>query len=879
MKSKLTCLFGVLVLLLLAITGCPNPAGDDTPPPISVTGVSISPASPAAIGMGGTVQLTATVSPADAANKGVSWESDKPAIATVNTATGLVTGVAAGTAKIKVTTTDGSKTDEVTVTVDASVVLVTGVSINPASPAAIGIGGTVQLAAAVSPGNATNKEVSWQSLNTAIATVNASTGLVTGVAAGTATIKVTTADGGKTDEVTVTVDAGIAIVHVDSVSISPAPPPAILIGATVQLSAEVTPSNASNKGVSWESLHPAIATVNDTGLVTGVASGTATIKVTTADGAKTDEVTVTVNASAYTLIAANISNGIYANVRFYVAADGTMLNLVHDSLTYADIEFYCGGFVSGLAVSDVGRFLYAVEFSGNGSGTPIKAGKVTIASPLSDTPVIDLTNVPGWFHALTADSVSGEGTFGNVFFFLGGTNDMLSSFSQSLTVAGLASYSYYIGNRLDSNRIEKDAVAGDGKYLYALEFTGTSSTSTLLKMGVSASKITTYDQARGTDIVILSDAPWEVPDNYSQLGSDQIENWTPGLGNLVFYVSEKTTDEFTTVTTRPEVELHLEANAVMTFTNADAGKYLWAVVYDGPQTVLKRGNVQISTSYATAKEQKVSLAATNPPVPSAAVTGSPDLTIAGYKYNNSESGGGDLIDEVTFTINLTNAQVVTSLYDTDITSWFSNPAPGLTYTGFAGNFDTSIVVTIAGTFTAAKTGTSTITIPDGEDSPVKQVVNFVDVNLSAPLVVDGGTITYNVTEEATWELGLDVIAYLPGLTGKTAQLGYQNFSMYVSNSRTILKTAKALLESGDYMANKTISQVEGYLYTAASNEGATLTSKSSLKLEDLAGGVHLYIVQYSTTFGFTKWIRVGPLTSYSDIMGISGTFGEGDFAD
>jgi aryl-phospho-beta-D-glucosidase BglC (GH1 family)/uncharacterized protein YjdB len=69
----------------------------------------------------------------------------------------------------------------------------------------------------------------------------------------------------------------------------------IAAGTTIQLTATVSPSNATNKNVSWTSSNPTIASVNTTGVVTGVAAGTATITVSTADGAKTAECIVTVS--------------------------------------------------------------------------------------------------------------------------------------------------------------------------------------------------------------------------------------------------------------------------------------------------------------------------------------------------------------------------------------------------------------------------------------------------------------------------------------------------------------------------------------------------------------------------------------------------------
>lgn len=69
----------------------------------------------------------------------------------------------------------------------------------------------------------------------------------------------------------------------------------VLVGGTEQLTATVAPSNATTKTVSWSSSTPSVATVNSSGLVTGVSAGTATITVTTVDGSKTANCVVTVS--------------------------------------------------------------------------------------------------------------------------------------------------------------------------------------------------------------------------------------------------------------------------------------------------------------------------------------------------------------------------------------------------------------------------------------------------------------------------------------------------------------------------------------------------------------------------------------------------------
>lgn len=82
-------------------------------------------------------------------------------------------------------------------------------------------------------------------------------------------------------------------VAVESVSLAPAEAE-VGEGATVQLTPTVLPANATNKNVTYLSSATGTATVNGTGLVTGVAAGVATITVTTVDGAFTDTCEVTV---------------------------------------------------------------------------------------------------------------------------------------------------------------------------------------------------------------------------------------------------------------------------------------------------------------------------------------------------------------------------------------------------------------------------------------------------------------------------------------------------------------------------------------------------------------------------------------------------------
>ena len=149
---------------------------------------------------GQTFQLKAWPQPTNAEDRSVTWESSNPEVASVDDA-GLVTANQAGTAVVTATTADGGYTAECTITVS---VPVTSVKINTATRT-IAPGKTFQLAAWPQPTNATNKNVTWSSSNTAVATVD-STGLVKAVKAGTATITVKTVDGGKTATCKITVN-------------------------------------------------------------------------------------------------------------------------------------------------------------------------------------------------------------------------------------------------------------------------------------------------------------------------------------------------------------------------------------------------------------------------------------------------------------------------------------------------------------------------------------------------------------------------------------------------------------------------------------------------------------------------------------------------
>lgn len=250
--------------------------------PVEVTGITLDKTSEL-IAIGRTLQLTATVSPDNATDKTVTWTSSDSGIAKVDSK-GLVTGIDRGTATITATSANGkTATCEITVAIG-----VTGVTLDK-TEATLDIGGTVTLTATILPEDAGNKNVTWVSSDSSVASVE--NGVVTAKAAGTAVISVITEDGRKEATCTVTVKA--PVVEVTGVTLDKTEV-TLDIGGTVILKATIAPSDAGDKSVSWKSSDTSIAVVDENGIVTAVKAGTATITVTTANG-KTATCTITVS--------------------------------------------------------------------------------------------------------------------------------------------------------------------------------------------------------------------------------------------------------------------------------------------------------------------------------------------------------------------------------------------------------------------------------------------------------------------------------------------------------------------------------------------------------------------------------------------------------
>lgn len=241
--------------------------------------------------IGSTKKLTATVLPDNATDKTVSWSSSNTSVATVSH-DGTVTCKAAGNAIITATADGKSATCSFTY----NKVSVSSVTVSPSEYThTVSVGDTRQLRADVLPANATYKDVTWTSSNTAVVTVS-STGRITCKGVGTATVTAT-ADG-KSGTCTITYKD--EPVRVESVSLNKSALHLLSVGGrgmgSEQLTATVKPDNATYKDVTWTSSNSSVASVSTSGVVIGRTEGTATITAT-ADG-KSAKCTVNVQAGA-----------------------------------------------------------------------------------------------------------------------------------------------------------------------------------------------------------------------------------------------------------------------------------------------------------------------------------------------------------------------------------------------------------------------------------------------------------------------------------------------------------------------------------------------------------------------------------------------------
>ena len=229
--------------------------------------------------VGDTFTLTATLSPSNTKyirNAKITWTTSNSKVAVVSN--GKVTIKGGGTAVITAKTS-GGKTATCSITANQPV---TSVKLSKTS-LSLEKGKTQTITATITPSDASDKTVTWSTSNSKVATV--SNGKITAVSNGTATITAKTSNG-KTASCKVIVTTPVSSVKLSKTSLT------LVKGTSETITATITPSNASDKTVTWTTSNSKVATVSN-GKITAKSDGTATITVKTSNG-KTASCEVTV---------------------------------------------------------------------------------------------------------------------------------------------------------------------------------------------------------------------------------------------------------------------------------------------------------------------------------------------------------------------------------------------------------------------------------------------------------------------------------------------------------------------------------------------------------------------------------------------------------
>ena len=260
---------------------------------------------------GKTLQMNADVLPTNASDPSVTWSVASGTGSASISSNGLLTGTKAGTVTVTAKAKDGSGIKgSKTITVTAAEVAVTAITVNGKDNASTVVNGkTLQMNADVLPTNASDPSVTWSvALGTGSASIS-SNGLLTGTKAGTVTVTAKAKDGsGIKGSKTITVT--VAEVAVTSITVNGKNNASTVVnGKTLQMNADVLPTNASDPSVTWSvTSGTGTASISSSGLLTGTKAGTVTVTAKAKDGSGikgSKTITVTAAEVAVTSITIN----------------------------------------------------------------------------------------------------------------------------------------------------------------------------------------------------------------------------------------------------------------------------------------------------------------------------------------------------------------------------------------------------------------------------------------------------------------------------------------------------------------------------------------------------------------------------------------------
>lgn len=324
----------------------------------SVTSISLDPREFTLETIGSSFTIKPVISPEDASDLGVVWESADTKVVSV-ASDGTVTAIGPGTTTVTATTNDGSFTSNCVVSVKSPA---QHVSLDKTSLKLLE-GESGKLTATVYPLNSTQKTLTWVSDHPDVASVD-NEGNVTARKAGAATVTVKVAEK-VTAVCKVTVISRVTGISMSETTVELKP------GEKHQLEATVLPQNASNAEVTWYSDKESVAIVSQSGLVSAVSTGEATIHVVTSDGGKMATCLVKVGTPVKGITLSISSKTLYVgDPSLDISATLTPANATDKSLEWSSSDPEVASIAPGAALHAVIK--------------PLKPGKTTITATTKD---------------------------------------------------------------------------------------------------------------------------------------------------------------------------------------------------------------------------------------------------------------------------------------------------------------------------------------------------------------------------------------------------------------------------------------------------------------------------------------------------------------
>lgn len=244
---------------------------------ISLTGANIT-------SYQGTSQMTATVAPANASNKNVSWMVDNTSLATISGTGELkAVGGANGVVMVSAMSLDAASVVGAAMVTVSGQIIATSVSISAPEYVLTTFGSNLQFTETVLPANAENKSVSWSVSNTSVATISG-TGLLSALGNGVVTVTAMTQDGSMLSDSKVVTLSGQTRVSSISLSVNEGINVLTVKGATLTLTPTVLPADAAIKAVTWSVNAQTVATISGAGVLQSLSDGVVTVTATATDG-------------------------------------------------------------------------------------------------------------------------------------------------------------------------------------------------------------------------------------------------------------------------------------------------------------------------------------------------------------------------------------------------------------------------------------------------------------------------------------------------------------------------------------------------------------------------------------------------------------------